>query len=315
MPILATRLLASPLLAGLLAGCAVASRAPVEERSTTASAASETYTVRKNDTLYSIAWRHNLEYRALADANRIEPPYTVYPGQRIRLLGAPSSTPPGAAERMATARPTAAAAEPARTVRTDAPKLRPSRAEQAEQDSTKPRVANAPAPKPPAAVPKPGAARKPAPAKPAAVPKPAPAKPAAAQKPAPARPRTPASPAAGAWLRPVDAKPVRGFGGGSNGLDYALPPQSQVRAATAGVVVYAGPGLGGFRHLVIVKASERHLVAYGVNVAPKLKEGDTVARGITVARLGNGDAASRRFHFEVRDRGKPVDPVKLIGGG
>ncbi len=80
-------------------------------------------------------------------------------------------------------------------------------------------------------------------------------------------------------------------------------------------MVYAGPGLGGFRHLVIVKASERYLVAYGVNATPKLQEGDTVASGATVVQVGDGDAAARRFHFEVRDRGKPVDPTKLIGSG
>ena len=77
--------------------------------------------------------------------------------------------------------------------------------------------------------------------------------------------------------------------------------------------MYAGPGLGGFRHLVIVKVSERYLVAYGVNVAPQLEEGQNVAAGAVVAEIGSGGTAAGRFHFEIRDRGKPVDPSSLIG--
>ena len=95
-------------------------------------------------------------------------------------------------------------------------------------------------------------------------------------------------------------------------MDYSLRRGTTIRAATSGLVVYAGPGLGGFRHLVIVKASERHLVAYGVNVRPNVKEGDTVRGGDAVARAGSG-ATGGQFHFEIRDRGKPIDPNSLLG--
>lgn len=114
-----------------------------------------------------------------------------------------------------------------------------------------------------------------------------------------------------AWRYPVRAKPVRNFGNGSHGLDYSLPVDTLIRAASSGVVVYSGPGLGGFRHLVIVKASERHLVAYGINAAPLLREGDHINRGEAVARITNAPAAGD-FHFEIRVRGKPVDPRSLI---
>lgn len=43
------------------------------------------YVVETGDTLYSIAWRNGLDYRAVARWNRIGPPYRIYPGQRIRL--------------------------------------------------------------------------------------------------------------------------------------------------------------------------------------------------------------------------------------
>ena len=46
-----------------------------------------TYKVRSGDTLYSIAFRHGLDYRSLARINAIAPPYTIYPDQVLRLEG------------------------------------------------------------------------------------------------------------------------------------------------------------------------------------------------------------------------------------
>lgn len=255
-------------LALLLLGCAQQPGAPVVDRNarpdaptTTstrprAATSGEVYTIREDDTLYGIAWRHDLDYKALAAANGIKAPYTVYPGQRILLR---ESASPAAVRTAATP-----------------PRERSS--------STSPRTtASAP-------------------------PRPTPPRPAAPRTPIP----TPAN--ASGWRAPVSAKPVRRFGGASKGIDYELPPNTLVQAASAGEVVYAGPGLGGYRHLVIVKASERHLVAYGVNVAPAPGEGARVAAGATIATIGDGDATSGRFHFEIRDNGKPVNPATLIGG-
>ncbi|WP_370584019.1 peptidoglycan DD-metalloendopeptidase family protein [Motiliproteus sp. SC1-56] len=41
------------------------------------------------DTLYSIAWRYGLDFRALARANGIPASYRIYPGQRLTLSEAP----------------------------------------------------------------------------------------------------------------------------------------------------------------------------------------------------------------------------------
>ncbi|MDN6296671.1 MAG: peptidoglycan DD-metalloendopeptidase family protein [Halomonas sp.] len=49
------------------------------------------YTVKTGDTLYGIAWEHNIDYRKLATLNNIAPPYSIFPGQTIRLRkGAPA---------------------------------------------------------------------------------------------------------------------------------------------------------------------------------------------------------------------------------
>lgn len=43
------------------------------------------YRVRKGDSLYSIAWRAGLDYQTVARWNGLRSPYTIYPGQLIRL--------------------------------------------------------------------------------------------------------------------------------------------------------------------------------------------------------------------------------------
>lgn len=44
-----------------------------------------THVVERGETLYSIAFRYGLDFRALAANNRIAEPYTIYPGQKLRL--------------------------------------------------------------------------------------------------------------------------------------------------------------------------------------------------------------------------------------
>lgn len=50
------------------------------------------YTIKSYDTLYSIAWRYGLDVNELARWNRIQPPYKIYPGQRIILHPPVAST-------------------------------------------------------------------------------------------------------------------------------------------------------------------------------------------------------------------------------
>jgi lipoprotein NlpD len=44
-----------------------------------------TYQVRKSDTLYSISFRFGLDFQRLALINHIKSPYTIYPGQELKL--------------------------------------------------------------------------------------------------------------------------------------------------------------------------------------------------------------------------------------
>ena len=49
---------------------------------------SSQYTVKKGETLYSIAWRSNSDVRKIARLNSIASPYRIYPGQKLILVAA-----------------------------------------------------------------------------------------------------------------------------------------------------------------------------------------------------------------------------------
>ncbi|MDY7115067.1 peptidoglycan DD-metalloendopeptidase family protein [Halomonas sp. SSL-5] len=79
-------------LALAMAGCASQQDSPgqVPVRDLSASrtdTGASHYTVERGDTLYGIAWRHDMDYRDLARLNRIGPPYEIQPGQRLALEG------------------------------------------------------------------------------------------------------------------------------------------------------------------------------------------------------------------------------------
>ncbi len=70
----------------------------------------KTYTVDKGDTLYSIAWLYELDYRRLAQWNDIKAPnYLIYPGQQLRLdIPEPATEPEDEPESEPEAKQTAA---------------------------------------------------------------------------------------------------------------------------------------------------------------------------------------------------------------
>lgn len=177
-------------------------------------------------------------------------------------------------------------------------------------------VAAAPPMTAPAATPLPQTAPAPTPA-PVAPPV-ASSAPIASTPPAAAEPATrPVQPArsggsVGSWRWPTKATVQKGFGSGSKGVDFKLEPAQPVLAAGGGEVVYAGNGLGGFRHLVIVKHDQRFLSAYSLNRAITVQEGQRLDSGAIIAAADPSGAAST-LRFEIRKDGQPVDPVSVIG--
>ena len=72
-------------LLGLLTACIVQNYAPVDKAWSASEYKKGTYVVQPGDTLYAIAWRYDLDYRALAEENHIAPPYTVEVGQVLNV--------------------------------------------------------------------------------------------------------------------------------------------------------------------------------------------------------------------------------------
>lgn len=76
------------------AGCGPRVPAPVVEKAPAPPARPVWRVVNPGDTLYSIAWEADLDYRDLARWNAIPPPYHIRRGQRLRLQP-PGATRPG----------------------------------------------------------------------------------------------------------------------------------------------------------------------------------------------------------------------------
>jgi murein DD-endopeptidase MepM/ murein hydrolase activator NlpD len=147
-----------------------------------------------------------------------------------------------------------------------------------------------------------------------------PAKAAAKAAAAPAAEETTASIAASAkssateFRWPAKGRVISGFGskgGASNdGINISLPEGTPVKAAEGGVVAYAGNELKGYGNLVLIRHPDGWVSAYAHNGDIKVKRGDTVARGQTVAVSGqSGNVSSPQLHFELRKGSTPVDPM------
>lgn len=71
-----------------LSGCSLVDDfVAMEEKYAFANERPDSYTVRAGDTLYSIAWELGLDNVELAQRNRINAPYLIFPGQVLRLSG------------------------------------------------------------------------------------------------------------------------------------------------------------------------------------------------------------------------------------
>jgi len=117
------------------------------------------------------------------------------------------------------------------------------------------------------------------------------------------------------WRRPAKGKVVKKFNRRRNdakGIDIAGKPGDAIVASAAGKVVYSGDGLISYGNLIIIKHNRTYLSAYAYNRKLLVKEGDIVKSGQKIAEMGRKDKASTRLHFEIRKNGKPVDPLKYL---
>ena len=280
-------------------------------------AAAGLYVVKKGDTLYRIALDHGLDYRDVAAWNNIDSMGKLEIGQQLRLtapndavtvkpIAAPAIVTLGGDGQQPATTPSSAVA-PAAVV---APAANSESVKHAPRGGTIPwsdqAMAQAKALEAGAvAVARTEAA---AAVPPRAEPAKAPDKPVA---------DVPADEAVD-WTWPGGGKVLTQFvegGAGketSKGIDLAGRMGEPVQAAAAGKVVYAGSGLRGYGNLVILRHNAAFLSAYAHNSKILVKEGQAVTRGQKIAEVGNSDADQPKLHFEIRYKGKPVDPQKYL---
>lgn len=96
------------------------------------------------------------------------------------------------------------------------------------------------------------------------------------------------------------------------GIDIAVPRGTPVRAAAPGRVVYSGWG-GGYGYLVSIDHGNGVVTRYAHNSRLVVRVGQRVSRGQVVAYSGNtGNSTGPHVHFEIRYRGRPVDPLPYL---
>lgn len=287
-----------------LAGCASHAPAPVIERtpapeaapaSKTAGAQSTAptrgmYTVKRGDTLYSIALEHGQDYKDIKAWNNLEDANRIRAGQQLRVAPAEDEAPVAVVKPVTSSAPVESTSVVANS---EALKREPKGGKLPWSEQALARLRE----QPPAqqvqqAQPQQKPAEKPVQQAPAAV-----------------------GDDAIDWAWPAPGKPMAGFtegAGGNKGIDIAGRNGEPVGAAADGKVVYVGSGLRGYGNLVIVRHNATFLSAYGHNSSVLVKEGQAVTKGQKIAEVGSSDADQPKLHFEIRREGKPIDPLKYL---
>lgn len=303
-----------------------------------------TYQVRSGDTLYSIAWRENMKYDELARINNIQPPYAIHVGQELKLSeGAPSGNSGATAAVNGTqTQGLGDDSAPIQSSNTNAGQsgqaqqgsgqddswLLPSsntganssgqqvNATQSGNNAAQGATVNAGAAGAAAAAnANGGSSANNTSASNSAQNNSAGqvAKASQAPKADPNRKYTPAKTIN--WQWPAQGRLIKRFSDSSNitaGIDIAGQQGTPVHAAGPGLVVYAGDGVRGYGNLVIIKHNNAFLSAYAHNNALNVKEGDVVVTGQQIATMGSTEADQVNLHFEVRQDGKPRDPLNYL---
>lgn len=303
------------------------------------------YTVRKGDTLYSIAWRYEKDYREIAQWNNIQHPFAIYPGQRLMMQPVNQDGTVPVEERPALVEPDSqqqAAIEP---VVSQAPlsvnKPKPSHVTVKKNDTlysiarsegfTHHQLARWNHLKPPYLL-SPGQKLRLSPTlnamgqtaqQPAVVTVTPPV-----QKSVVSAPLVQAKTArvvsqsnnelptrVSKWHWPVKGRVVKTYKSNDTsrkGIGISGKSGQSINAAAGGTVVYSGNGLINYGNLVIIKHSHSFLSAYAHNKSLLVKEGDSVKLGQAIAKIGKNEAGKPLLHFEIRRNGKPVNPLNYL---
>lgn len=97
-----------------------------------------------------------------------------------------------------------------------------------------------------------------------------------------------------------------------SGVDLAAPMNSHVRAVSGGTVVFAD-SYKGYGKLVTIEHEQGYASMYGHLNEISVNPGQVVKAGDIIGRVGEtGVATGPHLHFEWRQAGKIIDPLKVF---
>jgi lipoprotein NlpD len=112
---------------------------------------------------------------------------------------------------------------------------------------------------------------------------------------------------------PVAGKVTQGFGKDkSTGMSFSGKIGDPIASAADGKVIFSNTTLPQYGKMIIVKHDDDTHTVYAHNKTLLVKEGQQVKKGQKIAELGDSGATEPKLYFEVRSKGKPVDPQKLL---
>jgi len=250
--------------------------APVENAWYQSLPAAGIYVVQPGETVYAISILYGIDVNQLIKYNHLTEPYTIYKGQHL-YINRPAPILPKPIVKLSSSVKSAVTFQ-----RIDAPVSPPKPV----GTSSKKNAGTPTFAKPVAATP----------SKTAITPKPVATKKTAGIH----------------WQWPARGKILQSFASNKKGMDIAGNYGDAIYTAAAGQVVYSGSGLANYGKLIIIKNSENYLSAYAYNSELMVKEGEQVKAGQQIAKMGNDNDNRPALHFEIRHKGKPVNPLKYL---
>ncbi|MDY6916204.1 MAG: peptidoglycan DD-metalloendopeptidase family protein [Candidatus Cloacimonadota bacterium] len=121
---------------------------------------------------------------------------------------------------------------------------------------------------------------------------------------------------------PAEGKVIRYFGEQqseeynvtvfNNGIDIELEKGTEIKTVDDGIVAFAERH-GGSGKLVIINHKNGFYTLYGHNSVLLVSKGEEVFKGQPISLSGStGNADEPCLHFEVRKKGKPMDPMEFL---
>lgn len=127
---------------------------------------------------------------------------------------------------------------------------------------------------------------------------------------------TTARASASGFVWPVAGQLSAPFGprddGHHDGIDVVAAEGTKIFAARAGRVIFSDR-LSGYGNVVILEHADGFTTVYAHNSENRVAKGDSVSRGLEIARVGStGRADTTHLHFEIRRHNVARDPLEYL---